>query len=80
MNQAILLNDDFHYDGQQKAWCLTGLLNGEKITIMIAEAYLSANTRVNDNLIFEIEDTIESWLDNNEPDHNQVIWLNFTGY
>lgn len=77
MNQAILLNDDLHFDLGKNYWLITGQLNGEIITIKIKECYLAANTPITESLIFDIEDNIERWLKQHEPEGQQVIFLKF---
>lgn len=75
MNQAILLNDDLYFDHNKKSWLITGQFNGEKVTIKIEECHLPANTLITQSLIFDIEDNIECWLKENEPEGQQVITL-----
>jgi hypothetical protein len=75
MNQAILLNDDIHYDAIKKAWYLTGQVNGEIVTVIIAERYLPATSIITSSLIFDIEDQVEQWLTINDADNNQEILL-----
>ena len=33
MNQAILFNDDLHFNKQHDAWSFTGQVSGQKMTI-----------------------------------------------
>ena len=77
MNQSVLLNDDLRFNDKRKSWCLTGQVNGEKITVVIDQCYLSATSTITNSLVFDIEDQIEQWLDIYEIDDNQEILLKF---
>ncbi|NMP17868.1 hypothetical protein [Thalassotalea sp. Y01] len=71
MNQAILFNDDFQYIDAQNCWCFTGMLSGARITI-----YIQAPKRdITDALKFELEELIEDYLEDEEPDEDNIIRL-----
>ena len=40
MNQALLFNDDLHFDEQHDAWALTGQLSGQRVTIFFHSVQL----------------------------------------
>jgi hypothetical protein len=79
VNQSILLNDDLTFDANKKIWRLTGQVNGEMVTVIIAEHYLPATSIITSSLIFDIEDQVERWLTINDADNNQEILLELNG-
>ncbi|WP_371375566.1 hypothetical protein [Thalassotalea aquiviva] len=71
MNQAILFNEDYEYNHQMQAWKFTGMLNGQLLTI-----YIKGNEdEINESLKFHWEEQVEDWLEDNEPDEHNVIYL-----
>ncbi|TRX58171.1 hypothetical protein [Thalassomonas sp. M1454] len=71
MNQAILFNDDHCFDEEQQAWKFTGQLSGDRITIYIRDT----KREISQDLKFTWEDRVEEWLEDNEPDVDNCIWL-----
>lgn len=67
MNQAILLNDDLTFDGQD--WQLTGLYSGQLVNIRIK----TTQQTYSESLKFDIEIAIEDWLEDNEPESSSEI-------
>jgi len=67
MNQAILLNDDLTFDGQD--WQLTGLYSGQLLNIRIK----TTQQTYSESLKFDIEIAIEDWLEDNEPESSSEI-------
>ena len=72
MNQQILFNDDMVFDREQQAWVFTGLLSGERITIIIE---VEEPLPLNEELRFDFEYLVEEWLEDNEPSMNGEIHL-----
>ena len=77
MNQAILFNDDIYFDQAKNAWSFTCLLNGECIQILITGQNYPSDLQVTSAVKFDWEDAVEVWLENNEPEENQLIKLSF---
>lgn len=77
MNQRIIFNEDFVFDTEKLAWCFSGLVSGELITIFVAEKYYSRKQVITSEVQFDWEEVAEDWLEDNEPDENQCIWLVF---
>lgn len=75
MNQSILFNDDIHFDEKRCAWCFTGFLDGEHITVQIEEKNYPRNSIVTDATKFDWEDAVENWLEEHEPNEDRVIKL-----
>ncbi|WOH36493.1 hypothetical protein RI844_14065 [Thalassotalea fonticola] len=71
MNQAILFNDDHSYIVAKKIWHFTGLMSGNLINIYIAHSTSTASQADK----FDWEEQVEEWLEDNEPDENNEIWL-----
>ena len=72
MNQAILLNDDLTYLAPN-TWQCTGMLSGEKITIVI-KSNVTPET-FDQSIKFDWEIAIEDWLEEHEPDENNQLNL-----
>lgn len=75
MNQAILLNSDLTFDESRSLWTISGFYQSQGIVIYISEAKLARNTYISSELLFDLEADIEDWLELNEPDENNEIWL-----
>ena len=71
MNQAILFNDDHTFDHELQAWKFTGQVSGDRITIYIR----TSDQQISQDLKFIWEDKVEEWLEDNEPDADNCIWL-----
>ena len=68
MNQAILFNDDLTFNKQHDAWCFTGLLAGELITIYFHSMQLKQLGEIDSCTKFDLEEIVELWLEKNEPE------------
>lgn len=77
MNQAILFNDDIHFDPKRKCWVFTGLLNGERLTVIIDQKNHGKELFISDCVKFDWEEAVEIWLEKYEPDQNNEIYLKF---
>ena len=75
MNQTILLNSDLTFDKDKSCWSLSGFYQTQGIMIYIVEARLPRDTHITTNVMFDLEADIEDWLEINEPDDNNEIWL-----
>jgi len=75
VNQAILFNDDIHFNETHNAWSFTGLMAGQKVTVFIKESYPDKNMQITDCIRFDWEEAVEIWLEQHEPDHNNEIYL-----
>ena len=72
MNQAILFNEDLIFDAQQNAWCFTALISGQLITIYFHSQQLKKLTSIDSFTKFDLEETVEIWLENNELEGNVI--------
>jgi len=72
MNQAILFNDDLHFDERHDAWSFTGQLSGQKITIYFHSMQLKQQTSIDSCLKYDLEEITELWLEKNEPEDNEI--------
>jgi hypothetical protein len=72
MNQQIIFNDDICFDENLQGWRFSGLLSGERISILIKSNNYADLT---DGLKFELEEIVEEWLENNEPPTDSKIEL-----
>jgi len=72
MNQSILFNDDLYFNEQEDAWCFTGQLSGEVITIYIHSIQLKQLVKIDSCTKFDLEELAEQWFDTNEPEDNYV--------
>ena len=66
MNQAILFNDDHHYDNSKQRWIFTGSLSGEQVMVVV-ESRLHQHSKITDALKFDWEILVEDWLEHNDP-------------
>jgi hypothetical protein len=71
MNQAIIFNDDHKYNQEKKCWVFTGIFSGQRLTIYIN----SEQAEISQSDKFEWEDMAEDWLEDNEPDQSNAIFL-----
>jgi len=65
MNQAILFNDDHHYDTELQHWIFTGILSGENVQIIV-DTTTDQHVIITDAVKFDWEILVEDWLENNE--------------
>lgn len=72
MNQAILFNDDLHFDNEQDAWSMTGQLAGEKLFIYLHSMQLKQLSSIDTCLKYDLEEVVELWLEKNEPEGNEI--------
>lgn len=72
MNQAILFNDDLHFDSAQQAWCFTGIVSGQMITIYFHSFSLGRLSEIDRCTIFDLEEIAELWFEENEPEGNEI--------
>ena len=72
MNQSILFNDDLAFDKATNAWKMTGLMSGELLVIYYYSAKLTQTTAVDSGIRFDLEEAIEVWLENNEPENGEI--------
>jgi purine-nucleoside phosphorylase len=72
MNQAILFNDDLHFDKQHDAWSFTGQLSGQKVTIYFHSMQLKQLTEIDNCTKYDLEEVTELWLEKNEPEGNEI--------
>lgn len=75
MNQSIVFNDDLCFDQAQQRWVFTGLVCGDKVTIVIEAKQQDHTQLISDSVKFDWEEAVEEWLEDNEPDHNNEIHL-----
>ncbi len=75
MNQAILFNDDLTFNKGKQAWTFSGLIAGNKIYITIISSKYKENDEISSNTVFDWEEAVEDWLEDNEPNENHEIQL-----
>lgn len=75
MNQALLLNSDLAFNEELDAWQLTGFYQSRGLTIFISSVKLARDIEITSDLLLDLEADIEDWLEDNEPDDNDQIWL-----
>ncbi len=75
MNQNILLNDDFAFDSSKQAWCISGFVAGELISVYIKPNLLPQGFEPSQGFLFELEENIADCLADNEPNQNGELWL-----
>lgn len=66
MNQAFLFNDDLQFNTDQKAWCLTAQLAGQRVIVYFHSKELSQQTQLSECTKFDLEEVAELWLESNE--------------
>jgi hypothetical protein len=72
MNQAILFNDDLVFNRNEDAWCFTVLLSGQSITVYFHSIELKQLSEISNCRKFDLEEIVELWLENNEPEGNAI--------
>jgi len=72
MNQAILFNDDLHFDTQKNAWRLTALISGQSSVIYFHSIRLKQLEEIDSATNFDLEEKLELWLVKNEPEENVI--------
>ena len=72
MNQAILFNDDLHFDQQHDAWSFTGQISGQRIRLYFHSMQLKKLTEIDNGTKFDLEEVTENWLEENEPEGNEI--------
>ncbi|MBU2894647.1 hypothetical protein KO495_15150 [Colwellia sp. D2M02] len=75
MNQSILFNDDLIFNEAQDAWCFTGLISGQKVTIYFHSIELKQLKEINSCTKYDLEEITELWLEKNELE-GDVIHIN----
>ena len=72
MNQAIIFNDDLHFNKTNDAWSFTGQLSGQKITIYFHSMQLKQLSEINNCTKYDLEEVTELWLEKNEPEGDEI--------
>lgn len=72
MNQAILFNDDLHFDEAHDAWSFTGQLSGQRITIYFHSMQLKQLAEISNCTKYDLEEVTELWLEKNEPEGDEI--------
>ncbi|MFT5814536.1 MAG: hypothetical protein ACI9VT_002297 [Psychroserpens sp.] len=72
MNQAILFNDDLHFNKPHDAWCFTGQLSGQKVTVYFHSMQLKQLVEIDNCTKYDLEEVTELWLEKNEPEDNEI--------
>jgi len=72
MNQQILFNDDLTFDSQHDAWCFTGQIAGQLITIYFHSMQLKQLVKIDNCTKFDLEEITELWLEKNELESNEI--------
>ena len=75
MNQQIIFNDDMTFDSNKRECVFTGLVSGERVTIIIKAKNVIELTNT---VKFDFECQVEEWLEDNEPPMNQKIEVLYT--
>lgn len=72
MNQSIIFNDDLTFSEKHSAWSLSGIISGEVVTIYFHTLSLDRYTRIDSCTKYDLEEVAELWLENNEPEGNEI--------
>lgn len=72
MNQAILFNDDLHFNKKYDAWSFTGQVSGQKIAIYFHSIQLKQLTDIDRCTQYDLEEITEIWLEKNEPEGDEI--------
>ncbi len=72
MNQAILFNDDLHFDQAREAWTMTAQLSGEQVKVYFHSFELKQLTVIDTYTKFDLEEVTELWLEQNEPEQGEI--------
>lgn len=72
MNQAILFNDDLHFNAQQEAWSMSGLISGQKVQVYFHSFQLKQLDEIDTCAKFDLEEFTELWLESNEPEQGEI--------
>lgn len=72
MNQAILFNDDLHFNAEHDAWSFTGQLSGQRITIYFHSIQLKQLVNIDNCTKYDLEEVTELWLEKNEPEGDEI--------
>ncbi len=72
MNQAVLFNDDFNFNKNQDSWCFTIQMSGQLIQVYCHSLELNQLTEIDSSTRFDLEEILELWLENNEPEGDVI--------
>lgn len=72
MNQSILFNDDLSFDKNHDAWCFTGQLAGQLITVYFHSMQLKQLSEIDNCTKYDLEEVTELWLEKNELESNEI--------
>ncbi|AZQ82621.1 hypothetical protein EKO29_00150 [Colwellia sp. Arc7-635] len=72
MNQAILFNDDLHFNAKHDAWSFTGQLSGQRITVYFHSIQLKQLVSIDNCTKYDLEEVTELWLEKNEPEGDEI--------
>jgi len=72
MNQAILFNDDLHFNAEHDAWSFTGQLSGQRITVYFHSIQLKQLVSIDNCTKYDLEEVTELWLEKNEPEGDEI--------
>ena len=72
MNQAILFNDDLHFNAEYDAWSFTGQLSGQRITVYFHSIQLKQLVSIDNCTKYDLEEVTELWLEKNEPEGDEI--------
>ncbi len=73
MNQAIIFNNDVHFNDKREAWCFSLQRNGELLFVFIPQKYFPKTQLLSEEILFDWENGVEEWLEENEPNDNQEV-------
>jgi len=72
MNQSILFNDDLLFDKEHQAWSFTALISGQTVKVYFHSISLGRMSEIDTCTKYDLEEIVELWLDNNEPEGNEI--------
>jgi hypothetical protein len=73
MNQKILFNDDITFNKARSAWCFTGMVSGQIITIYFHSRRLNKLQAIEATTQFDLEESVELWLAENELEGTEIV-------
>jgi hypothetical protein len=72
MNQKILFNDDITFNKDRSAWCFSGMVAGQIITIYCHSKRLNNLQAIDATTQFDLEESVERWLAENELESTEI--------
>ncbi len=72
MNQAVLFNDDLHFDKKADAWSFSCFISGQSVVIYFHSLELKQLKEISNCTKYDLEEITELWLEKNELEGNTI--------